>query len=123
MFQICIHDGFHASHYVKLPDGSIEEPHAHDWLVRVYLCREKLDKLGMVADFHEAQKALSDILKPLNNNDLNQHEALLTPYPTAEIVAKFVADAMDDKDIAPVRRVEVTEAKDCIAIFEPPGEA
>jgi len=123
MFQICIHGEFHASHHVKLPDGTLEEPHAHDWLVRVYLWRDTLNELGMVADFHEAQDALSDILSRLNHTDLNEHTALQNPFPTAEIVAKFISDAMSEKEIAPIFRVEVTEAPGCIAIFEPPGEA
>ncbi len=123
MFQICVNGGFHALHHVKLPDGTLEAPHAHDWLVRVHLGRDALDELGMVADFHEVQHGLSEILNKLQNTDLNQHESLQFPFPTAEIVAKFIADEMRDKVIASVLRVEVTEAKDCIATFEPPRVA
>ncbi len=123
MFQIWVHGSFLASHHVKLPDGTLEKSHVHDWSVCVHLYRQTLDDLGMVADFHVAQTALSDILSQLHNTDLNGHKALQCPYPTAEIVARFIADAMSAKDIAPIRRVEVTEALGCIAIYEPPQQA
>ncbi len=119
MYTVSVAVKFLAAHGVKLPDGSVEEPHVHDWTVRVYYSSSELNELGMVVDFHDAERDLSTITTALHNQNLNTMEAFATQYPTAEAIARYIHDKLPTCGRASVSRVEVTEAPGCIASFEP----
>jgi len=92
MYRICVEDGFRATHHVRLANGKVEQPHLHQWRVRVFLNRPDLDDLDMVADFEEVHAALRTVLLPLEHADLNAFAGLAGKNPTAEVVARFVFD-------------------------------
>lgn len=121
MYSIIIESGFCALHRVQLPDGSWEPPHGHDWLVRVCVSRRELDERAMVVDFHDAQNALRTVLAELHMADLNASPALGGQSPTAETIARHVFERITRETLPGVRirRVEVTEALGCTAVFEP----
>ena len=119
MFAISIEAGFSAFHRVRYLNGTIEEPHGHDWRVRAFFTKSQLDDAGMVIDFGEAQAALRSAVGPFDGTDLNAHPALHGANPTAEVVAKHVFDRLSAAGFPMLCRVEVTEAPGCVAIFEP----
>lgn len=96
----------------------MEPPHGHDWRVRACFARADLDGLEMVADFHEAQALLQEVIAPLHVNDLNAHEALGMANPTAERVARYIFDELARRGMSNVSRVEVVEAPGCTASYE-----
>lgn len=118
MFTISVEAGFSAVHRVRYPNGTIEEPHGHDWRVRAFFCRSHLDDVGMVIDFGEAQTALRSAVNELENTDLNTHPALRGANPTAEVLARHLFDRLLAAGVSSLCRVEVTEAPGCMAIFE-----
>ena len=118
VFTIVVEAGFSATHRVRYADGTAEEPHGHTWRVRAFFSKEHLDGMGMVIDFGEAQTALRSAVNELENTDLNAHPALRGANPTAEVVAKYLFDRVLAAGISTLRRVEVTEAPGCVAIFE-----
>ena len=118
MFTVMVESGFHACHHVRFADGSVEEPHAHDWQVRVTLRRMDLDRAEMVADFLRVGELLAAAVAPFREADLNGHPDLHGHNPTAEIVAKCIFGRLTDLGLAALFRVEVTEAPGCIAAYE-----
>jgi 6-pyruvoyltetrahydropterin/6-carboxytetrahydropterin synthase len=118
MFTIAVESSFHASHHIRFADGTMESPHAHDWFVRIFVRRPRLDSAGMVADFDRVRETLSEALSALDRADLNTHPTLHGLNPTAEIVAKRIFDRLIELGLSDLHRVEVTEAPGCVAIFE-----
>ncbi len=118
MFAITVEGGFRAQHHVRFADGSTEEPHAHDWRVRVTLRRPRLDTVGMVADFDRVRDLLADALAPFEGADLNVHPLLHGLNPTAEVVAKRTFDRLIELGLSDLFRVEITEAPGCVAAYE-----
>ncbi len=118
MYTVMIERRFRATHAVRLANGCVEEPHEHDWHVRVRFSRPELDSCGMVIDFHVAEVALEEVLAPLEQSDLNVNRVLGGANPTAEVVARHLFDRLHDRGFAQVRSVEVAEAPGCVAAFE-----
>lgn len=120
MYGISVEDSFRATHHVRLANGSVEEPHPHEWRVRAFLSRHELDDLGMVADFESVRTALRAVLFPLEHADLNALAGLREENPTAEVVARYVFEGLIERAVPHLRLVEVTEAPGCTASYEPP---
>lgn len=118
VFTISVETTFRATHHVRLPDGSLEEPHPHNWRVRVFLRRGELDRFDMVADFEHVQDALRRVILPLEHADLNQFSGFAGRNPTAEMVAEYVFRRLVAAGLEHLHRVEVTEAPGCVAAFE-----
>lgn len=119
MFSVVVEAGFSAIHRLRLPDGTLEPQHGHDWSVRARFARPQLDDSGMVIDFQHAQSLLVSALEPLHHADLNSHDAFRGLNPTAELVARYVFERIAESQTRTIRCVEVTEAHGCIAVYEP----
>ncbi len=119
MYEIQVHASFSATHQIRLPDGQIEPLHGHDWKVAVVLASERLDELGMVADFEDVQSHLEQTVANLNHTNLNMH-AWFADEPTS---AERVADVLFRQlvTVKPwgecLRSVAVEESPGCIARF------
>ncbi|MFQ5414195.1 MAG: 6-pyruvoyl tetrahydropterin synthase family protein [Phycisphaerae bacterium] len=123
MYTVTIEARFSAIHRVRYGDGTVEAAHGHDWRVRVRFERGTLNADGMVVEFHDAQRALAGVLADLNHADLNTHPALAGANPTAEVVARYIFDAIEARCGPGVRMVAVTEAPGCVATYERAGDA
>ena len=51
MYSIKVEANFSSAHNLRGYKGKCEELHGHNWKVEVAVAKNKLDKLGMVADF------------------------------------------------------------------------
>jgi 6-pyruvoyltetrahydropterin/6-carboxytetrahydropterin synthase len=124
-FEISTTHRFSAAHQLRLYDGTMEPLHGHNWRVRVTVQSDKLDKIGVVMDFHELQRLVDDIIKPMHNRHLSDLPAFGQVNATAERVAVQVAREIVPKLKEPVRlvSVEVWETDDCRAVYRPRGEA
>jgi len=130
MYEIAIQAGFSAAHAVTIA-GRPEAPHDHDWTVTVRLGGERLDDDGLLCDFHAAGHVLGEIVGSLHKRDLNRTPPFDRTNPSAERVARFIAERFDHQFIeiglAPagvhVMSVSVTEAPGCVATFRPGGTA
>lgn len=127
MYQITVEQHFAASHAIRLPDGSLEPLHGHNWRVRVTVGSEGLDEMETVMDFHDLDALLAAIIKPLGNAHLNDlppfagPEGQLAVNPTAERVAWFIGDTLAGRLSQRVTlvRVDVEEALGCWASYQP----
>ena len=121
MYTIEVAHEFCAAHALTIA-GSKEPVHGHNFRVTARIETDELDKDGLVCDFHTAHECLVDICAPFNNNNLNEILPFDRTNPTAEYIARFIADELADrldKGIAParVRSVAVTEAPNCVATY------
>lgn len=123
-FQITIETTFAAAHALRLPDGSDEPTHGHNWHVRVTVARAGLDAMATVMDFHKLEQLVGQIVGPWHNRDLNHAPPFANGAvnPSAERVAEWVGQQTARGLPEGVRlvRVAVTEAPGCTANYLPP---
>jgi 6-pyruvoyltetrahydropterin/6-carboxytetrahydropterin synthase len=118
MYEISIEREFCAAHAIEMR-GVRESVHGHNWRVTAVLAGRDLDADGLLTDFHELEGHLEGILKPLRNADLNSTPPFDAVNPTAEHVARYIAESLAEavSDQATVSRVSVTEAPGCTATY------
>ena len=120
-FEITIRRWFAASHQLRLADGSLEPLHGHNWQVRLVVARAGagLDDMGTVHDFHDIERRLDAVLGECHNAHLNDVAGFRTLNPSAEHVARYVAQSVRLPQQVRVVEVEVWETPDCSATFRP----
>ncbi len=122
MFEIRVHAEFSAAHAISIA-GTKEPVHGHNWEIEAVVAGETLDSDGLLCDFHSVEEILRDIIGPFHNRDLNQVNPFTKVNPTAENVARFIAEELQERlgeGLAPhaqVRSVSVTESPRCVATF------
>ncbi|MEX0775525.1 MAG: 6-carboxytetrahydropterin synthase [Phycisphaeraceae bacterium] len=120
MYEISVTRVFAAAHAIRLPDGSLEPVHGHNWSVLVTVGASQLDGIETVMDFHDLEKSLDATLAKANNRHLNDIAPFAGPNgglavnPTAERVAWWIA-----REVAPSLPREVTLLS--VAVGEAPG--
>jgi len=117
VFGIIVQTRFSATHQLRLPDGSLEPLHGHDWHVRALFRAPSLDSLGMVLDFHDAEKALQATVSGWHLGHLNHLPDFAGQNPTAENIAHATYRILH-KRFPSLFRIEVTEAPECVAYYE-----
>lgn len=112
---------FAAAHYLRLDHSSpCARLHGHNWNVVVAIEAPRLDANGMVCDFSRIKQT---VVERFDHRALNDDvEALATANPTAENIAKAIADLLDAElrsagNGAFVRRVDVEESPGSVASF------
>jgi 6-pyruvoyltetrahydropterin/6-carboxytetrahydropterin synthase len=120
-FAIEVQAVFSAAHQLRLPDGTLEPLHGHDWHVTVTVESAVLDALETVMDFHALEIELQKIIGPWKNQHLNA----IPPFdrainPSAERVAEQIALALQPHIVSPAQLTEVriTEAPGCAALWK-----
>ncbi len=123
IYQIITETAFTASHALRLPDGSDEPVHSHDWPVAVTVQSDKLDEMDCVMDFHVLEKIVDAVLDPWHEQHLNDVEPFANEAinPSAERVAEQIALAVIQQLPQGVTLVEscVGEAEGCTAVYRP----
>ena len=125
MFEVSVTSSFSAAHQLRLPDGSAEPLHRHNWRVTVTRAGSVLDEMGVLVDFEILRARLDRLLATLNDQNLNTLPAFAERNPTAENVALHIAErlAVELPAAAVLKCVEVEEAPGCLARYSPPHEA
>lgn len=85
---------FVANHALTLYEGRPEDPHAHQWKVKIRVGTGELNEEGYAIDFHKIHRLLAEAVAPLDGTDLNHHKIIGRPSPTAEKVAEFLAASL-----------------------------
>src|SRR5881394_4077907 len=117
-FQITTTRDFSAAHALRLYDGSLEPIHGHNWRVSVTVMADKLDSIGVVMDFHELQRLVDEVIRPMHNSSLNDLPAFAATNPTAENVALHVARSLKLSASVRLSKVEVWETWNCSAVYQ-----
>jgi len=118
-FQITTTRHFSAAHQLRLYDGSIEPLHGHNWRVKVTVAAPALDSIGVVMDFHELERLLDVILKPLHNSHLNEAPAFAALNASAENVAWHIGRSLKLPGGVQLQSIEVWETDENSAVYQP----
>jgi 6-pyruvoyltetrahydropterin/6-carboxytetrahydropterin synthase len=92
MFQVSVEETFSAGHALRGYRGKCENPHGHNYRVRVTLEGPKLDSIGLLCDFTELKRVLREIIGGLDHQFMNDLAAFRTVNPSAENLAKYFYD-------------------------------
>jgi 6-pyruvoyltetrahydropterin/6-carboxytetrahydropterin synthase len=124
MFELTVQAEFCAAHAISIA-GTREPVHGHNWRVTVQLSGQTLDGDGLLCDFHTVESKLAEIIDPFRNADLNRIEPFTRINPSAENVARHIAQRLTESlgdALAPharVSAVSITEAPGCVATYRP----
>src|ERR1019366_5268719 len=69
-----------------------EDPHGHNYKVRVTLCGGELDASGLLLDFKLLKQVLRPVIDRIDHQMLNDLEPFLTLNPSAENIARYFYD-------------------------------
>jgi 6-pyruvoyltetrahydropterin/6-carboxytetrahydropterin synthase len=92
MFQVSVEETFSAGHALRGYRGKCENPHGHNYRVRVTLEGPQLDSIGMLCDFTQLKQVMREIIEGLDHQFMNDLEAFRTVNPSAENLAKYFYD-------------------------------
>ena len=118
MYELSVKGRFTADHAVTIA-GKREQLHSHQWRVRVVIAGEHLDSDGILCDFRELRRRLNQVLGLLDGVDLNRTPPFDEINPTAEHIARYIAESLAGSlpAGATINCVGVTEAPGCEAMY------
>jgi len=110
MFQVSVEETFSAGHALRGYRGKCENPHGHNYRVRVTLEGPQLDAIGLLCDFTQLKHVVREIISGLDHQFMNDLEAFRTMNPSAENMAKYFYEQITQnlKDLPAGARVTDT---------------
>lgn len=127
MFHITVDREFCAAHALLIR-GVLEPLHGHNFHLSVTLRGPALDADGLLLDFHALDHALSEILRPFTNANLNTTPPFTTLNPSAENIAKYLGDRIAQvlpgitppgAPVPALHSIRLTEAPNCAVTYYP----
>lgn len=97
MFEVTVEDSFAAGHYLRNYKGKCENPHGHNYKVRVTLAGAELDKAGLLVDFKDLREVMRQVIDRLDHQMLNDVYPFTDLNPSAENLAKYLYDETDGR--------------------------
>ncbi len=126
MFEISAEQTFAAGHALRGYKGKCENVHGHNYRVRVTVTGEKLNSIGLLVDFVDMKRVMKEIIEYWDHRFINDLPPFDKINPTAENMARWFCDKMQNElesGVAevPVRVTSVTiwETDTNIATYRP----
>ncbi|MEE4264604.1 MAG: 6-carboxytetrahydropterin synthase QueD [Desulfobacteraceae bacterium] len=122
MFELKVINHFAGAHQLKMVAKKCENLHGHNWKIEVRIAGKQLNDAGVVMDFGEIKQHVSAIMNTLDHKFLNELEWFQDGNPSSENIAKYIADALQDKIKAPdvsIASVTAWESDDACATYFP----
>ncbi|HEX2713395.1 MAG TPA: 6-carboxytetrahydropterin synthase QueD [Candidatus Acidoferrales bacterium] len=92
MFQVSVEESFSAGHALRGYKGKCENPHGHNYKVRVTLEGPVLDSIGLLYDFVHLKQVMNEVIHALDHKFLNDMAPFDAINPSAENIAKYFYD-------------------------------
>lgn len=92
MYEVTVERSFAAGHYLRNYKGRCENPHGHNYKVRITLRGVELDKAGLLLDFKDLKDVMKHVIERLDHQMLNDVEPFTHLNPSAENIAKYFFD-------------------------------
>lgn len=96
MFILTVEDSFSSAHQLMGYKGKCENLHGHNWKIAASVKGERLDRIGILVDFHEIKKILKSIIGELDHKNLNDIPPFNETNPTSENIAKYIYEKFTD---------------------------
>jgi 6-pyruvoyltetrahydropterin/6-carboxytetrahydropterin synthase len=115
--------GFSSGHYLRNYKGKCENPHGHNYKVRVTLAGAELDHAGLLLDFKLLKNLLRPVVERIDHQMLNDLEPFTELNPSAENLAKYFYDqtsqqlAILTQGRVRVKHVTIWETDTCTATY------
>ncbi len=122
MYELKVVNHFAAAHQLEMVSKKCENLHGHNWKIEVFIAGEKLNDAGVVIDFGEIKKHLTDIVKTLDHTFLNDLECFQGKNSSSENISRHIAESMQERISDPgirVSRVRTWESEDACATYIP----
>jgi 6-pyruvoyltetrahydropterin/6-carboxytetrahydropterin synthase len=92
MYEVTVERGFSSGHYLRNYKGKCENPHGHNYKVRITLAGESLDKAGLLLDFRDLKQVMRPVVDRIDHQMLNDLEPFTEINPSAENLARYFYD-------------------------------
>lgn len=92
MFEVSVEESFAAGHALRGYRGKCENPHGHNYKVRITVVGQQLDSIGLLWDFKDLKGAVNEIIDRLDHQYLNDLDPFKETNPSAENLAKYFYD-------------------------------
>ena len=83
MYEVTVEADFSSGHYLRNYKGKCENPHGHNYKVRVTLAGAALDEAGLLLDFKLLKQVLRPVIDRIDHQMLNDlsHSPCSIPRP------------------------------------------
>jgi 6-pyruvoyltetrahydropterin/6-carboxytetrahydropterin synthase len=92
MFQVNVEESFSAGHALRGYKGKCENPHGHNYKVRITIVGPELDSIGLLYDFTHVKRVMREIIGAVDHVYLNDKPPFDVTNPSAENLAKYFFD-------------------------------
>lgn len=123
MYQVTVEADFSSGHYLRNYQGKCENPHGHNYKVRVTLCGRELDSTGLLLDFKLLKKVLKPVIDYLDHNMINDLAPFTEINPSAENLARYFYDQTNEElkqmtsGRVTVKEATIWETANCTATY------
>jgi 6-pyruvoyltetrahydropterin/6-carboxytetrahydropterin synthase len=122
-YEISIKTSFSAAHKLCGHEGSCKNLHGHNWTVKVFVESDRLNEIGIVADFSIIKKQTESLLSQLDHTIINDHEDFIDKNPSSENMACWVfkrLSAQINDEHMKISRVKIWETESYCASYSEP---
>jgi 6-pyruvoyltetrahydropterin/6-carboxytetrahydropterin synthase len=128
MFEIFVEETFAAGHALRGYRGKCENPHGHNYRVRITLQGPALDGTGLLYDFVHLKQVIHTVMEGVDHKFLNDQAPFDVLNPSAENIAKYFYDEISRQmnasaNGAAIVRVDIWETDTTRASYWPGGAA
>jgi 6-pyruvoyltetrahydropterin/6-carboxytetrahydropterin synthase len=89
MFEVTVDETFSSGHALRGYKGKCENPHGHNYKVRVMLAGKQLDSIGLLYDFRDVKQIIAVTVDRLDHKFINDIPPFDVINPSAENLAKY----------------------------------
>ena len=124
MFEVAVEESFAAGHALRNYKGKCENVHGHNYRVRVTLAGEQLDSAGLLYDFVELKRGISQVIRAIDHKFLNDLAPFDKLNPSAENIARYFYEEINKQlsasaNGARVKEVTIYETDTTAATYRP----
>ncbi|HUJ40245.1 MAG TPA: 6-carboxytetrahydropterin synthase QueD [Candidatus Acidoferrales bacterium] len=127
MYEIFVEETFAAGHALRGYRGKCENPHGHNYRVRITVEGPKLDETGLLYDFVHLKQVMHAVLEGVDHKFLNDQAPFDVLNPSAENIAKYFYEELTRQmkasaNGARITRVDIWETDTTRASYLPSGK-
>ena len=97
MYEVTVEREFSSGHYLRNYRGKCENPHGHNYKVRVTLAGRELDHAGLLLDFKDLKLVMKHVIDYLDHQMINDLSPFTELNPSAENIAKYFYDETNSR--------------------------
>lgn len=92
MYEVTVEAGFSAGHYLRNYRGKCENPHGHNYKIRITLHGQELDAAGLLLDFKQLKHIMRPVIERFDHQMINDIAPFTEINPSAENLAHYFYD-------------------------------